>query len=136
MRMRIDREKIILVLFVASIFHNILLLFFLTYLCWASLHSTDNCIKSLFLIALRTILGSHVAVPISSYQMIKWGLIFVIATIILVRCNHQKVNKKKWNNLWAISCTVGLFGAFVFLISSPISSPNTTKTVPTTEINP
>lgn len=115
--MRVNNEKILLGLFVISIFHRTLLLLFLVYLFWISFYSVADCIKSLFLISLRTILGTQIAVPISSFQMIKWLIIFVIATLVLIKTNHSIMRIERYIKLRKNLIVVGMFGGFVFCVS-------------------
>lgn len=115
--MRVSKEKILLFFFVLSIFHNIFLLMFLLYLCWIATQSIENSIKSLILIAIRTILNPKLAVPIASFQMLKWIIIFGIVTLILIRANRRTLHTQNLDKVKTVMSAVWVFAFFVFIIS-------------------
>lgn len=108
-------EALTAAVFVLSFFHAVFLLLFLAFLLFRALKNTENGIRGLLLIAMRTVLNPQVAVNISSVQLVKWLAIFAISFTILYR--NQKMEKllrvQKSANLVILFCTYICFAALI-----------------------
>lgn len=108
-------EKIELMLFILSFLNRWLLLLFLLYLLYRAFYTIEDGLKTLFVIAIRTIMSPKIAVPIESFQMLKWIMIFGIATLILIRMINGRMIARKKNVI--VSFGIFLFTLFVIGIS-------------------
>lgn len=86
--MKIKIEHIILLaLYILSFFHTTLLigvwLCLSVYLCFR--YGADGAVKSLVLIAIRSVINPGVAVTVDSVSMIKWGFLFSLSVFIFLR---------------------------------------------------
>lgn len=101
--------------FLLSFLHSVFLLLFFAFVLYRALKNTEDAIRGLILIAIRTIINPQVAVDISSVQLVKWLVIFAISFVILYR-NQKKeklVRVQKSANRVIFFCVYICFAALI-----------------------
>lgn len=108
-------DAITTAVFVLSFFHAVFLLLFLAMLLFRATKSTENGIRGLILIAIRTIINPQIAINISAVQIVKWLVIFAISFIILHRNQKKKktLRVQQSANLVIIFCVYICFAALI-----------------------
>lgn len=108
-------DAIAAVIFLLSFLHAVFLLAFLAFYLYRAQKSTEDAIRGLVLIALRTVLNPQIAVDISSVQLVKWLVIFAISLTILLRnLNKTTLTKvRKSANRVILFCVYICFAALI-----------------------
>ena len=108
--MRLD-NILIIISFGLSLFHNIFVIAFLLLLAWYCTKGAVNCIKSIILICIRTVINNVIAVSMSNTQL-KLAVIFWASILILYFCHKKSTNITKRHNILI------LLSIFVFTVSA------------------
>ncbi len=115
---KLNNKIWLLLLFLLSMIHPILLVGFFVWLIIDSTKSTFKGIQALNLIAIRTILNPAIAVNTSSVQLIKWATIFIICFRILYSAKGERYPKKVSQSIFCVT----FFCFYICLVSLVNSS--------------